>query len=214
MIRREQVAELAAKLRKRDQEIEQATANVAKFVDSLYGAVEQVIDALHKEGITTVQQPEKERLADGREQLGFVERDYRFMFFPCHGIAFPSLSECGLPDELVDELSQKRAGRLVAFYHPLEDSDAAKALCSFYVFADGSWCVCGAGHSEHRSLNDQEIADYVFRFLDLVQDGFKKHWHEQHHLSLSEDNSTRPETRFHIPHIAPEEQVLENPGPI
>jgi hypothetical protein len=207
MTRREQVSELAAKLRKRDQEIEQATANVAKFVDSLYRAVEQVIDALHKEGVATVHPLERERLADGREQLSFVERDYRFVFVPGQGIAFPALSECGLPDELVDQLSQKRAGRLVAFYHPLENPDAAKALCSFYVFADGSWCVCGAGPSEHRSLSDQEIADYVFRFLDLIQDGFKKHWHEQHRLSLSEDDSLRPETRFRIPHVASEEDL-------
>lgn len=205
MIRRERVVQLAEKLRKRDQEVSQATANLAQFVDSFYSAFEAVIDMLHKEGITTVQRPERERLADGGEQLSFVERDYRFVFVPCQGVAFPALDECGLPDELVDQLAQKRAGRLVASYHPLEYPDAAKALCSFYVFADGSWCVCGAGYSEHRSPNGQEIADYVLRFLDLIQDGFKKHWGHHHDISLSAGDSTRPETRFHIPYVAPEE---------
>ena len=209
MNRYDRITQLATKFRDRDQEVEQATANMGRFVDSFYRALEQVIDALHKEGITTIQQPERERLADGREQFSFVERDYRFVFVPGQGIAFPALSECGLPDELVDQLSQKRAGRLVAFYHPLENADAAKALCSFYAFADGSWCVCGAGRSEHSSLNDQEIADYVLRFLDFIQDGFRRHWHEQHRLSLSESNSTKPETRFRVPHLASEEQDLK-----
>jgi hypothetical protein len=209
MIRRERIAQLAEKFRKRDQEVGQATANLARFIDSLYNAIEDVIDALHQEGVATIQPPEREKLADGREQLSLVERDYRFVFVPYQGAAFPALGECGLPDELVDELSQKRAGRLVAFYHPLEDPNAAKALCSFYVFADDSWCVCGAGHSEHRSLNDQEIVDYVIRLLDLIQEGFKKHWRDHGDISLSADKSSaddsgRPETRFHIPYVAPE----------
>jgi hypothetical protein len=205
MIRHERVTQLAEKFRKRDQEVGRATLNLGKFIESFYSAVEEVIDALHEEGVTTIQPPEREKLADGREQLSFLERDYRFVFVPYQGIAFPALGECGLPEELVDELSQKRAGRLIAFYHPLEDPDAAKALCSFYVFADGSWCVCGAGHSEHRSLNGQEIADYVLRLLGLIQDGFKQHWHDQHDISLSAGDSASPETRFHIPYVAPEE---------
>ena len=205
MIRREQITQLAKKFRIRDQEIEQARANLVRFTDSLYSTVEEVINALYKEGITTMHTPEREKLADGRMQLSFVERDYRFVFVPYQGVAFPALGECGLPDELVDELSRKRAGRLVIVYHPLEDSDAAKALCSFYVFADGTWCVCGAGHSEHKSIDTQAIADYVFRLLDLIQDGFKKHWHEHQEISLSAVDSTRPETRFHIPYVAPEE---------
>ena len=204
MIRRERIAQLAEKFRTRDQEVGQATANLAKFVDSLYSAVEEVIGALHKEGITTVHPPERAKLAEGREQLSFAERDYRFVFVPYQGVAFPALGECGLPDELVAELGQKRAGRVVAFYHPLEDPDAAKVLCSFYVFADGSWCVCGAGHSEHRSLYGQEIADYVLRLLELIQDGFKKHWRAQLDISLSAGDSTRPETRFYIPRVASE----------
>jgi len=114
MIRHERITQLAEKFRKRDQEVGQATANSGKFVESFYGAVEEVIDALHREGVTTIQPPEKERLADGREQLSVVEKDYRFVFVPYQGVAFPALGECGLPDELVDELSQKRAGRLVA----------------------------------------------------------------------------------------------------
>jgi hypothetical protein len=205
MIRHEQITQLAEKFRIRDQETGQATANLARFVDFLYGAVEEAIEALRKEGISTIHTPEKERLADGREQLSFVERDYRFVFVPYQGVAFPALGQCGLPDELVSELSQKRAGRLVTLYHPLEDPDAAKALCSFYVFADASWCVCGAGHSEHRSLDGQEIADYVLRLVDLIQDGFKKHWHEEHDIALSAVDSLKPETAFHIPYVAPEE---------
>ena len=164
-----------------------------------------MIDALHKEGITTIHRPEREKLADGREQLSFVERDYRFVFVPYQGVAFPALGECGLPDELVNELSQKRAGRLVAFYHPLENPDAAKALCSFYVFGNGFWCACGAGYSEYRSLDGQEIVDYALRFLDLIHDGFKKHWRAQRDISPSAGDSTRPETRFYIPRVASEE---------
>jgi len=205
MIRHERIAQLAEKFRKRDQEVEQAAANTAKFIELFYSAVEQAIDALHKESVTSIQPPERETLADGREQFSFVERDYQFVFVPYQGIALPALGEYGLPDELADELTQKQAGRLVAFYHSLEDPDAAKALCSFYVFADRSWCVCGAGHPERRSLDDQAIADYALRLLDLIQDGFKKHWHEQHDTSLSAGDSTRPETRFHIPFVAPEE---------
>jgi len=205
MIRPERITQLAQKLRKRDQEVDQAAANLAKFVDSFYSAVEEAIGALHKEGITTVQLPEREKLADGGEQLSFVERDYRFLFVPYQGVAFPALDGCGLPNELVDELSHKQASRLVTFYQQLEDPDEAKVLCSFYVFADGSWCVCGAGHWEHRSLNSQEIGDYVLDFLDLIQDGFKKHWRNLHDISLSVDSSTKPETRFHIPYVAPEE---------
>ena len=204
MIRREQITHLAERFRTRDQEVDQATANVAKFIDLLYSAIEETIGELHQEGITSIHPVEREKQEDGREQLSFVERDYRFVFVPYQGVAFPTLDGCGLPDEVVDELSQKRAGRLVAYYHPLENPDAAKALCSFYVFADGSWCVCGAGHSDHRSLDDQEIADYVLRLLDLVQDGFKKRWHEQYDIPLSAD-SMRPETTFHIPYVAPEE---------
>ena len=137
MIEHRQIAYLAEKLRKRDQEIEQAAANSARFVTFFYGAIEQVIDALRQEGITTIQSPKKERLDEDREQLSFVERDYQFVFLPYQGVAFPALGECGLSDELVEELAKKRAGRLVAFYHPVEDPDAAKALCSFYVFDNG-----------------------------------------------------------------------------
>jgi hypothetical protein len=205
MIRSERITQLAEKLRKRDQEVEQAAVNAGQFVELFYGAIEQVIDALRKEGITTIHPPEREKLADGREQLSFMERDYRFLFVPYQGIAFPALGGSGLPDEVVDELSQKRAGRLVAYYHPLEDLDAAKVLCSLYVFADGSWCVSGAGHSDHRSLGSQEIADYALFLLDLIQDGFKKHWHEQHDIALSAADSMRPETTFHVPHLAAEE---------
>jgi hypothetical protein len=205
MIRRAEITQLAEKFRMRDQEVGQAEVNTAKFVGSFYGAVEEAIAALHREGVATVQLPETERLSDGREQLSFVERDYRFVFVPSHGVAFPALGECGLPEELVDALSQKRAGRLVAFSHPVEDPDAAKVLCSYYVFADGSWCVCGAAHSEHRSLNDREIADHVLGLLDLIQDGFRKHWRTQRDISLSADDSARPETRFRIPYVAPEE---------
>jgi hypothetical protein len=213
MIRHERISQLAQKLRTRDQEVEQAAANLSQFTGLFYSAVEEVIDALHKEGITTIQPPERERLADGREQLSFVERDYRFVFVPYQDVAFPALGGCGMPDELVDELGQKRAGRLVAFYHSLEDPDEAKVLCSFYVFADECWCVCGTGHSEHRSLNSQEIADYVLWFFDLIQDGFKKHWRSLHDISLSVDSSTKPETRFHIPYVAPEEQSPKTRNP-
>ena len=205
MTRHERITQLAEEFRTRDQEVAQATSNLAKFIASFYSIVEEVIDALYKEGVTTVHLPEREKLADGREQLSFVERDYRFVFVPHQGVAFPALGGCGLPDEVVDELSRKRASRLVAFYHPVEDPDTAKALCSFYVFADGSWCVSGAGHSEHRSLDGQEISDYVLRLLDLIQDGFRKHWHEQHDSSLSASDSIRPETRFRIPYAEPEE---------
>jgi hypothetical protein len=205
MIKRERIAQLAEKFRKRDQEAEQAASNTAQFIELFYGAVELVIDALHKESVTSIQPPQRARLADGREQLSFVERDYRFVFVPYQGVALPALGEYGLPDELVDGLAQQQAGRLVAFYHPLENPDAAKVLCSFYVFADRSWCVCGAGHPERRSLDGQEIADYALRLLDLIQDGFRKHWHEQHDTSLSTGDSTKPETRFHIPFVAPEE---------
>ena len=205
MIRHEHITELAQKLRDRDQEVEQAAANLSQFVGLFYSAVEEVIDALHKEGITTIQPPERERLADGREQLSFVERDFRFVFVPYQGVAFPALDGSGLPDERAAELSQKRAGRLVAFYHALEDSGEAKVLCSFYVFADRSWCACGVGHSEHRSLNSQEIADYVLEFLDLIQDGFHQHWRSLHDIPLSMDSSIKPEVRFHIPYVAPEE---------
>jgi hypothetical protein len=44
-----------------------------KFVGSFYSAIEEVIGALHWEGVTTIQPPDKERLADGREQLSFGE---------------------------------------------------------------------------------------------------------------------------------------------
>jgi hypothetical protein len=205
MIRREQITRLAEKFRTRDQEVGQATANLAKFLGFLYAAVEEVSDALHKEGITTVHVPEREKLADGREQLSFVERDYRFVFVPYPGVAFPALSGCGLPDELVSELSQRRAGRLVAFHHPVENPDAVKALCSFYVFATGFWCVCGAGYSEHRPLDGQEIADYAVRFLDLIQDGFKKHWRAQLDTTPSAGDSIGPETRFSILRVVSEE---------
>jgi hypothetical protein len=205
MIRRERLIHLVEKFRTRDQEIRQAAVNLDTFAEALYSAIQAVIDAFHKEGITAIDLPEKETLADGRQQLGFVEHDYRFVFMPYQGVAFPALDECGLPDELVDELSQKRAGKLVAFYHPLEDPDEAKVLCSFYVFADRSWCVCGAGRSEQGSLDSQEIADYVIDLFDLIQDGFRKHWHNQHDVSLTAKDSTRPETRFHIPRVAPEE---------
>ena len=205
MIRHEQITQLAQKLRRRDQEIEQAAANLGKFVGFFYSAVEEVIDALHKEGITTIQPPERQGLADGREQLSFVERDYRFVFVPYQGVAFPTLDGGGLPDERVAELSQKRAGRLVAFYHPLEDPNEVKVLCNFYVFGDGSWCVCGAGHLEHQSLNGQEIADHTLWLLDLIQDGFKKHWQSTHDISFSATDSTKPETRFHIPYVATDE---------
>ena len=205
MIRRERITQLAGKLRKRDQEVEQAKMNSSQFVAFLYGAIEEVIDALRQEDITSIQPIAKEKLADGREQLSFVERDYRFVFIPYRDIAFPALGECGLPDELVDELSQKRAGRLVAFYHPLENPDAAKVLCSFYVFANGFWCICGAGYSEYRKLDGQEIADYAVRFLELIQDGFKKHWRVQRDMSLSTGDSIGPETRFYVPRATPEQ---------
>ena len=51
MIRRERVTQLAEKFRKRDREIKDAAANLAKFVDSFYSAVENVIAALHSEGV-------------------------------------------------------------------------------------------------------------------------------------------------------------------
>jgi hypothetical protein len=128
-----------------------------------------------------------------------------FVFVPHRGVAFLALSECGLSDELIDELGQQRAGRLAVFYHPLENPDAAKALCSFYVFASGFWCVCGAGYSEYRSLDGQEVADFVLRLLDLIQGGFRRHWRAQGDLSLSAGDSVRPETRFYIPRVASEE---------
>ena len=201
MIRRERITQLAKKIRARDQEVEQAAANQAKFVHLLYSAIEETIGALHKEGINTLHLAEKEKLADGREQFSFVERDYRFVFVPYQGIAFPALDGCGLPDELAEALGQKRAGRLVLSYHPQEDPDAAKTLCSYYVFADGSWCACRAGDSEYLALDDQEIADHVLRLIELIQDGFRKHWHAHADLSLSATDATKPETRFQIPRV-------------
>ena len=78
-------------------------------------------------------------------------------------------------------------------------------MCSFYVFANGFWCVCGAGRSEYRSLDDQEIADYVLRFLEMIQDGFRKHWRAQLDSAFSVGDSVRPETRFYVPRAASEE---------
>ena len=204
MTRHERITQLAEKFRKRDQEAREVLANLSLFVDFLYGAIEEVIDALHKEGITAVHPPERESQPDGREQLSFVEREYRFVFVPYQGVAFPSLDACGLPDELAKELGQRRAGRVVASYHPLENLEAAKILCSFYIFASGFWCVCGAGHSDYRPLDGAEIADYALRLLDLIQDSFKNHWHTQSDASLSAGDATRPETRFSVPRAASE----------
>ena len=101
MIRRERIAQLVEKFRTRDQEIGQAAANLARFTGCLYDAIQAVIDALHEEGITAIGPSEQETLADGRQQLGFVERDYRFAFVPYQGIAFPALlppaSFCACP---------------------------------------------------------------------------------------------------------------------
>lgn len=208
MITNGRIIELAERFRHRDREVAQVTANLRKFIDTFFSAIEAAIDALHREGVTAIQPPERERLPEGREQLSFVERDYRFLFVPYQGVAFPALGECGLLDELlVDELSHKRAGRLIAFHHPLRDPDAVKALGSYYVFADASWCVCSAGHAAHRALNDGEIGEYVLRLLSLIQDGLQQHWRDQHEISFSVSDSAGPETRFHIPHVALENDV-------
>jgi hypothetical protein len=57
----------------------------------LYGAVEEAIVALRREG-STIHLPEREKLADGREKLSFVERDYRFVFVPYLGVALSHMS--------------------------------------------------------------------------------------------------------------------------
>ena len=184
MAKPDRITKLSSTIKRREKESKHALAQLDRFSRLFYNAIEDTLSALVFKGVESVAKPKRKKTDGSQQSFSFAWSGYQFVCMPCPGAALPPPEEA----DLLGELAHRLAGRLVMYAYSMGAPDSQVSVNDYYVFPDGSWCVCGLQRAAYADLKAKEISRYALRLLSDLESEFALFWRPGHELWFGEND--------------------------